>query len=92
MLEKEILILNAEKVNYVFEDGREMSFNKVNYATKMRTDENFAGLSILTSNLKPETFDKVVNFIGQKVKAQINEVPTKNGAKYVISKINNVIL
>lgn len=92
MLEKEILILNAEKVNYVFEDGKEMSFNKVNYAVKMRTDENFVGLSILTSNLKQDTFDKVSKFVGQKVKAHITEVPTKNGAKYVISRINEVVL
>lgn len=91
-MEKEILIINAEKVDYVFEDGKEMSFNKVNYATKMRTDENFSGLSILTTNLKQDTFDKISKYIGQKVKAHINEIPTKNGAKYVIDRINNEVI
>lgn len=88
---KEILIISSEEVTFNFDDGTKKNMTKIDYAIKIVPDsETYVGLSVLTCYVKKDSHSIVSKYAGKSVPAEIFEKPTKNGSKYVISKINGV--
>lgn len=88
-----ITIINSELTLFKDSEGkftREMT--KINYAINMaRTDRN-VGPAILSCYKSGNLLKKIEPYCLKATKAQIEERPTENGSRYVISKLNDIEL
>lgn len=84
-----ITIINGEIVNFKDKDGnytKEMT--KINYTINMVNTERTFGPSLLSCYKQGNLKEKLKGYCMRSVKATIEERPTGNGSKYVITKID----
>lgn len=84
-----ILILNLQKIEFKDKNGKDSAFCKITYAMKISNSDKFKGLSILEGSADDKAFETLSQFIGKECVASIEHVPTQNGIRYVITKVNN---
>lgn len=63
---------------------------QINYLLKQESDTNFVGYAPLVSYAKGDCFKSLSDKIMRPVKAVISQKLSKNGAKFVIMKIDNI--
>lgn len=85
-----ITIINGE-ITYFKDNNGEYSkeMTKINYAINMANTDRNIGPAILNCYRQGNLFDKIKPYIMKSVQATIEERPTDNGSKYVITKIDN---
>lgn len=84
-----ILILNLQKIEFKDKNGKDSAFCKITYGMKISNSDKFKGLSILEGSADVKAFDTMALSVGKECVATIDHVPTQNGIRYVISKVNN---
>lgn len=84
-----ILILNLQRITFKDKNGKDSAFCKITYGMKITNNEKFVGLSILECSADEKAFTQLEKYLGKECVANIDHVPTDNGIRYVISKINN---
>lgn len=85
-----IMIINAQLTKFNNNTTGEITeMTKVTYAIPMSHTENFVGNAVLECYKRGNSLKQIEEYIMQKVSATIEERPTKNGSKYVLTKINN---
>lgn len=93
MKEAKIRILNAQLM--IFKDketGEVKEMTKIEYQMEMAKIDNRIGPAILKCSRPGDLLSKLSNMVGLNnsvVTAVIDERPTENGSKYVLTKINN---
>lgn len=89
MKQAKIMIINIEKQRFTNKNTGEIRImSKVTYAIEMSKNENIKGYAILVCYGKEELFDRLEKYLMKFVTADIEERPTNNGCKYVLSKVN----
>ena len=90
MNNSKVFLLNLEKVNFSNEKTGEITtMCKITYGMDIMKTDNFSGLSILTSYAKENAFLGLEKVLRKECVATIENRPTQNGVKYVITKIND---
>ena len=90
MNNSKVLLLNLQKVNFKNENtGEVTTMCKITYASELTKYDGFVGYSILESYAKESAFNGLEKVLGKECVATIEKRPTKNGVKYVITKIND---
>lgn len=84
-----ILLLNLQKITFRDKAGKDSAFCKITYGMKISNSDMFKGLSILEGTANAKAFESLSQFIGKECVASIEHIPTQNGIRYVISKVNN---
>lgn len=88
-----ITIINLERQKFSNKETGEVKYmTKVMYAIKMDSNENFKGNAILRAYCNAETFEKLEKMLMMPVTAEIEQRATENGAKYYISKVNDIVV
>lgn len=70
--------------------GEVREMTQINYLLKQENDSNFVGYAPLVSYAKGDCFKVLSERIMKPVKAVISQKLSKNGAKFVIMKIDNI--
>ena len=84
-----IYIISAELERWPNKATGEITeMTKIYYAIKMSNTENKVGYSVLKCYKKGNNLDFFSSLVMREVKANIEERPTENGSKYVLSEIN----
>lgn len=65
---------------------------ELNYAINMANTDKTVGYAILSCYKQGNLLKKIEPFIMKPVTSTIEERPTENGSKYVITKISNIEL
>lgn len=85
-----ITIINGELTYFKDSDGKyTKEMTKINYAIELTNTDRTIGRAILSCYKQGNLFKKIENCIMKPVPATIEERATENGAKYVITKLNN---
>ena len=88
-----VTIINLERQNFSNKETGEVKYmTKVMYAIKMDSNENFKGNAILRAYCNAEAFEKLEKMLMTPVTAEIEQRATEDGAKYYISKVNDIIV
>ena len=84
-----IMILNLQKISFKDKEGKDRAFCKITYGMNITKTDKFVGYSILESSADDKSFDNLVKYLGKESVANIDHIPTENGIRYKLSKINN---
>lgn len=94
-MNKDILILNSELRTYKFDDGREVTKNRVTYAFQETPNtDTKVGYDVFYCNISSESFDITKKLRPNEiVKARLETKRSRenpNNFQFVIASINNV--
>ena len=88
-----ITIINSDLVYFKDNEGKyTKEMTKINYAINMARNDKVVGPAVLHCYKSGNVLKKIEPYCLKAVKAQIEERPTENGSRYVISKINEIEL
>lgn len=89
-----ITLINGELVNFKNSatGAYDKEMTKLNYAINMANTDKTVGYAILSCYKQGNLLKKIEPYIMKQVSAAIEERPTENGSKYVITKVNNIEL